>query len=263
MIQAYFGLKHIPFGKDLKSADLIQTFDLREATARLNHIKQHRGIMALTGEPGSGKTTLLRKWVDELNPQSFLHCYTPHTTVSRNDMYRQINTLLNLPPKSRKSDLFRQIQNTIWHHYQQGKVTCLIFDECQLMDHATLQELVLITNFEMDSRLPFIVILVGQPEFKDILTRAIHEPLRQRIQIRYHIAGLSVDECKMFVEEHLRLAGRKDPLFDNECFPIMHQLTSGLPRNVGKLAINAMQMAMIQQTQTITTDMLIKVAAEL
>jgi type II secretory pathway predicted ATPase ExeA len=262
-MQSYFGLNKIPFGKDIKPFDLIQTYDLREAMARLNHIKQHRGIMALTGEPGSGKTTLLRKWVDELNPQSFLHCYTPHTTVSRADMYRQINSLLNLPLKSKKSDLFRQIQNSILHNYQQGKITCLIFDECQLMDHATLQELVLITNFEMDSKLPFIVVLVGQPEFKDILTRAIHEPLRQRIQIRYHLTGLSIEECKTFVEDHLKLVGRKDPLFEVSCYSTIHQLTSGLPRNIGKLAINAMQMAMIQQTQLITTDMLIKVAAEL
>ena len=263
MMEAHFGLKRIPFGRDLKPLDLAQTFDLREAEARLNYIKQYRGIMALTGEPGSGKTTIVRKWVENLNPQSFLHCYTPHTTVSRSDMYRQINSLLNLQPKSRKSDLFRQIQSAIWHQYQQGKVTCLIFDECQMMDHATLQDLVLITNFEMDSKLPFILLLVGQPEFKDILSRSIHQPLRQRIQLRYHVAGLAIDECKMFIETHLNLAGRRDPLFEETCFPIIHQLSSGLPRNIGKLSLAAMQMAMIQNLQVINTDIILKVAAEL
>ncbi len=263
MMPAHFGLRHIPFGKDLKPADLAQTFDMREASARLNHIKQYRGIMALTGEPGSGKTTILRKWVEDLNPQSFLHCYTPHNTVTRSDMYRQINSLLKLPPKSKKSELFRQIQSAIWQQYQQGKVTCLIFDECQMMDHATLQELVLITNFEMDSKLPFILLLVGQPEFKDTLARAVHEPLRQRINIRYHVAGLSIDECKMYIETHLKLAGRKDPLFEESCFSIIHQLTSGLPRNIGKLALAAMQMAMIQKLQIINTDIVLKVAPEL
>ena len=124
MIEAYFGLKRMPFGKEIKSADLITCFDLKEAEARLNHIKQYRGIMCLTGEPGSGKTSLVRKWVEELNPQSFLHCYTPHVTVSRTELYRQTNSLLNLPSKSRKSDLFRQIQTAISQQYSQGKVTC-------------------------------------------------------------------------------------------------------------------------------------------
>src|SRR5580704_16935130 len=113
--------------------------------------------MCLTGEPGSGKTSIVRKWVDELNPQSYLHCYTPHVTVSKNELYRQLNVLLNLPKLIRKPELFIQIQNAILHQYAQGKVTCIILDECQLMNYTTLQELVLFTNFEMDSRVPFIL----------------------------------------------------------------------------------------------------------
>ena len=66
-----------------------------------------------------------------------------------------------------------------------------------MMDHATLQELVLLTNFEMDSRLPFILLMIGQPELKDMLARSIHEPLRQRISLRYHMAGLSVEELSL------------------------------------------------------------------
>ena len=70
--------------------------------------------MCLTGEPGSGKTSIARRWVDGLNPQSFIHCYTPHVTISRSELYRQTNSLLNLQPRGRKSDLFKQIQSAIW-----------------------------------------------------------------------------------------------------------------------------------------------------
>jgi type II secretory pathway predicted ATPase ExeA len=262
MMEAYFGLKFLPFGKEIKSQDLIKSFDVREAEARLNHIKQYRGIMCLTGEPGSGKTSIVRKWVEDLNPQSFLHCYTPHVTVSRSELYRQTNTLLNLPAKVRKSDLFRQIQGAIWHQYTHGKVTVLVLDECQMMDHLTLQELVLLTNFEMDSQVPFILLLIGQPEFKDLLSRALHEPLRQRINLRYHMSGLNLDEVKPYVEGHLRLAGRQDPLCEDGAFGVLHQLSSGLPRKINKLILSAMQKVLSEKRKTITTDDILKVAAE-
>jgi type II secretory pathway predicted ATPase ExeA len=263
MMEAYFGLKRMPFGKEIKSSDLIGSYDLKEALARLNHIKQYRGIYCLTGEPGSGKTSIVRKWVEDLNPQSFLHCYTPHVTVSRSELYRQTNTLLNLPPKMRKSDLFRQIQVAILNEYNHGKVTCLILDECQLMDHQTLQELVLLTNFEMDSRVPFILLLIGQPEFKDLLSRSIHEPLRQRISLRYHMSGLAADEIKAYVEGHLRLAGRTDPLFDEKAFMVVHQLSSGLARKVNKLCLAAMHLVMIEKRKTVMADDVLKVAPEI
>jgi type II secretory pathway predicted ATPase ExeA len=262
MFEAYFGLKYLPFRQEIKTAELIQTFDHKEAEARLNYLKTHRGIMRLTGEPGSGKTSILRKWVDGLNPQSYLHCYTPHATVSKTDLYRQINSLLSLPPKMRKSDLFNQIQSAIWAQYTQGKVTCLIFDECQMMDHATLQELVPLTNFVMDSKLPFILLLVGQPELLDKLNRAIHEPLRQRIHIHYHMAGLDVSETKRYIEEQLAQAGRKDPLFIEASFSVIHQLANGLPRKINSLVLAAMRMAMLEKRKLIDGDLILKISPE-
>ena len=262
MIEGYFGLKFIPFTQEIKTSQLVPTFDTKETEARLGYLKQHRGIMRLTGEPGSGKTSVLRKWVDSLNPQSYLYCYTPHATVSKTDLYRQINSLLHLPPKMRKADLFQQIQAAIWAQYAQGKVTCLIFDECQMMEHATLQELVPFTNFAMDSKLPFILLMVGQPEFLDTLNRSIHEPLRQRIHVHYHMAGLNVGEIKRYIEDQLISVGRKDPLFDESSFSVIHRLTSGLPRKINSLVLAAMRMAVNEKKQLITGDMALKVAPE-
>lgn len=77
----------------------------------------------MTGEPGAGKTSVLRKFVENLNPQTHTHCYTPHSTINRNDLYRQINSLLNLPNRIRKVDLFAQIQKGITDLYEhQGKL---------------------------------------------------------------------------------------------------------------------------------------------
>lgn len=263
MIQAYFGLKKLPFVKELKTIQMYETFDLREAGARLQLIKQNRGIFCLTGEPGSGKTSALRKFVEELNPQTHQHCYTPHATINRSDLYRQINTLLKLPQRVRKSDLFDQIQRGVMDLYEgQGKTPVIILDEAHLMDHETLQELILITNFQMDSKLPFVLVMIGQPDLRDKLKRRMHEPLNQRIGLRYHMAGITDDEeAKSYVIHHLKLAGRIDPLFEDQAFLVLKQLGQGLPRKIGNLATEAMTLAMVKRQQIITADHVIQASA--
>ncbi len=260
MIQAYFGFKRQPFVKELKTEQMFQSFDLKEASARLQILKQNRGLFCLTGEPGAGKTSALRKFVDELNPQTHVHCYTPHSTVNRNDLYRQLNQLLKLPPRIRKSDLFEQIQRAIQElHDAQGKTPVIILDEAHLMDHDTLQELILITNFQMDSKVPFLLILIGQPDLRERLKRRMHEPLNQRITLRYHMAGITADEeARDYVLHHLKLAGRNDPLFEESAYAMLRQLSQGLPRKIGNLAMASMTLAMAKRSQAVSADFIVQ-----
>lgn len=262
MNYAYFGMKRMPFSKEIDTLDLFKSYDQKEALARLNFVRQNRGIFLLTGEPGGGKTTLLRKFVGELNPQSHENCYTPHATINRNEVYRQMSSLLRLKPSARKSLMFKQIQEAIWDKYRhQGITPCFILDECHLMDYQTLQELVLITNFEMDSRVPFILVLAGQPPLKEMLKRRSLEALNQRISLRYHMAGLSQEETRSYILHHLKLAGRDDPLFEESTFEMIHQLGLGLPRKIGNIAQSAMTFAELKGERSITTEIVHQCAA--
>jgi len=262
MIEAYFGFKKSPFSKELKVDQMIDTYDAREAASRLAYTKQHRGLLLLTGEPGSGKTSVLRKFVDGLNPQTHLHCYTPHATVSRTELYRQLNQLLKLPQRIKKCDLFEQIQRTVTELFEsQGKTPCFILDEAHLMNHETLTELILITNFQMDSKVPFILVLIGQPDLRDKLKRRMHEPLNQRISLRYHMAGLSGDETRSYLQHHLKIAGRSDPLFDEPSIDVLSQLSLGLPRKINNLARASMMVAMAQKKTQVDSDCVIQASA--
>jgi general secretion pathway protein A len=256
---AEFGLKKIPFDKSIKVQDLFASYDVKEIEARLEYIKQYRGILLLTGEPGSGKTTMIRKFVHNLNPASYEHCYSPHVTISRMEFYRQLNSLLKLLPKGSKSKLFNQIQDGLWDLYKnQGKVPCLILDECHLMDDNTLQELVLLTNFEMDSQMPLILILSGLHELAEKLKRRLHESLNQRVSMRYHMSGMDLEDTKKFIIHHLKIAGRSDPLFNDSGYEVIAKLAMGLPRKVGNLCLSSMTLASVKGLNVIDGDVVHK-----
>lgn len=262
MLEAYFGFKRIPFEREIKINQFMETSDMHEATSRLNYIKQYRGLFLLTGEPGSGKTSVIRSFVDSLNPEIFYHAYTPHSTVSRNDFYRQINYLLKLPPRGSKSRMFYQIQTCILDLFERkGKTPCIILDESQKMDHLTLEELTLLTNFKMDSKMPLILILVGQPSLKERLNRSSHEALSQRFNLTYHMSGLTVEETRTYVLHHLKLVGRSDPIFEENAFEILYRLSFGLPRKINRLAFSALTLAIVKKLQTIDADLVLKASS--
>jgi general secretion pathway protein A len=158
-----------------------------------------------------------------------------------------------------KSGLFAQVQAGLWDLYKnQGKVPCLILDECHLMDDNTLQELVLLTNFEMDSQTPLILILSGLHDLSERLKRHRHESLNQGVSLGYHMGGMDLSDTKNFIIHHLKIAGRNDPLFDDSAYEVITKLAMGLPRKVGNLCLSSMTLASIRGLKIIDGDLVHK-----
>lgn len=257
---AWFGLKSFPFDKNLKTRDVIETEPFKEATARLNYIKRRGGIMLLTGDPGVGKTLVLRHYVDNLNENLFKPYYTPLSTLSRADMLYHLNRLLGLPQRVTKSAVYTQIQKAILESRETlGKTIFLVIDEAHLLQTGPLEELRLLTNFKMDSYDPFILILSGQSDLRRILEFSIMEPLNQRIAISYHMPALTTEETKLYITHHLKLAGAKEPLLDDNALETVHQVSFGIPRRIGTIVEQALTYAMFDNKRTITQEMILKI----
>lgn len=257
---AWFGLKRLPFDKNIKPNDMMETGPLIECSARLDYIKRRGGILLLTGDPGVGKTLALRHYVETLNENLFKIYYTPLSTLSRADLLYHINRLLGLTARLSKSAIYGQIQHALLESKEQfGKTILLIIDEAHLLQTGPLEELRLLTNFRMDSYDPFILVLTGQSDLRRTMDFAVMEPLNQRISMRYHMPGLGREQTTEYIHHHLKLAGANEPILEEHAFDAVHELSFGIPRKIGAITEQALTYAMFDNKRTVTAETVLKV----
>ena len=265
MIKAYYSLKNMPFQKDIHPKDVFVYDSSRELSRRLEHMKQTRGFMLITGAPGSGKTLHVRVFSDNLNPNLYKVVYIPLCTVNIIEFYRQLCVLLGGEPLWRKSQLFDSIQHSIKDYVQNHKkIPVIIFDEAHFLTNENFYEVQIISNFAMDSSDPALFILIGQHHLKERLMRPIHQPFNQRITLKYHLVPFTQEETSAYVRHHLALAGRKDdPLFNQNALGAIHQNSAGIPRVINSLCVKAMTVGAIEKKDVLTEEEVYRATQEL
>jgi len=263
MVEAFFGFKKAPFGDSPDAKQLFPSQASNQAKARLQFLADHHGAGLLTGEVGSGKSTAARCFTAALNPNLYKILYLHWTPGSTLDLLRQLALELDLEPAHYRGDLVRQISGAIVRLNQSKKQhPILICDEAQLLCHSALEQLPLLLNFDMDSSRYLTLLLVGQPLLRRTLSLQMHEALRQRIGVQYHLEGLTRDELDAYLAQQLKAAGVSQPLFDDTARQGMYQATKGIPRKVNKLAMTALRLAAASKSQTVNEAILLDATAE-
>lgn len=257
-----YGLEFNPFLKNSREI-LVGTKEYREVLFRLDYLAKTKGFGVLTGAPGRGKTTALRSWADSLNPSLYKVVYSSLSTLTVSDFYRSLVTALGGQPSFRKPDNFRLIQEEISRlALEKRRTAVFIIDEANYLGNATLNDLKIIFNFEMDSKDRAVVLLAGLPQLNNNLRLSIHEPLRQRIVMNYHLDGLSREEGRVYISEKLRGAGCTQPVFEDAAVEAVLNAADGTPRVINKLCNASLLVGGVRDSGLITADIVMQAVSD-
>jgi type II secretory pathway predicted ATPase ExeA len=255
MYRKHFALTRFPFEAELAPEELFAGTAMAEAEARLKHLLELRAIGLFTGEAGSGKTTICRKVASALHPSLYRLFYVPLSTGSVMDMYHCLAWELGLPGAQNRAGAFRQIRSEVTRLTREAKQRAVVvIDEAHHLRNEVLEDLRLLTNYEMDSHNRLCLILVGLTELRRRLAMAVHESLAQRIVVRYHFSGLTRNELPEYLIHRLRLAGCELALFEPSAVEALFQATQGMPRKVNLLAHYALSAAALANARTVSSE---------
>jgi general secretion pathway protein A len=265
MYTSFFGLNEKPFSISPDPRYLFMSERHTEALAHLVYgVRESGGFIQLTGEVGTGKTTLVRSLLQQIPDNSDVALIL-HPQLSRNEFLTTICEELGVPlPDSTASikTLINALNAFLLQNHSKGRRTILIVDEAQNLRLDVLEQVRLLTNLETTKQKLLQIILIGQPELREILARTDMRQLAQRITGRYHLEPLSSDETKAYIEHRLKVAGSVVQIFSNAAKRELYRLTGGVPRRINVIADRAMLGAFTQETRQVTPKLLRKAASE-
>lgn len=241
MYRNFYGFRQKPFSKTPDPQFLYYGKSYEDALQRILYAIEERDLALLTGDVGVGKTTLIRVLLEQLSQaQHPVSMIDPRLTP--NQFVRAVLKALGEPePRRYRVDMVDQMHRRLAQYHEEGRYPVIIVDEAQLLSKATLDEIRLITNFQLNHLNLLSVVLVGQPELRERLKRKEYAPLRQRIGFQYHLEPLSAEETLAYVNHRLRRAGvRPTEVFSPAALEQIHPLTGGIPRVINVVCTNAL-----------------------
>lgn len=255
MYEAFYGLKEKPFS--IQPDPEFLYFGRRHsiAYAMLEYgIDNRAGFSVICGEIGCGKTTLVRHLLNNLGDNVTVGIvYNTHRDI--NDLLGWIMLAFNQPYDGMSSiALFDAFQQFLIKNYSQGKRVVLIVDEAQNLRPEALESLRMLSNINADKDQLLQIILVGQPQLRDLLRKPELQQFFQRVAVDFYIPPLEAVEVKDYIECRLKIAGRDKPLFTADAIKKIAQVTGGIPRSINILSDTALVYGFSSGAQMIDAD---------
>lgn len=266
MYEAHYQLKELPFQLSPDHTFFYPSRGHKQAMAYLAYgLKLQDGFIIITGDVGAGKTTIVGHLLSQIDDEKFVAANIVTSQLGADDTLRMVAGSFGLESENRdKASILRDIEAFLLDQRKLHKHVFLVVDEVQNMPFEAIEELRMLSNFQSDSRPLIQCILLGQPEFRDKLARPEMDQIRQRVIATCHLGPLSLPETREYIEHRLRIVDwNGDPIFMEETFPLIHQMSEGVPRQINVLCGRLMLYAAMEEQRTIDARIFEAVAREI
>ena len=242
MYLEYFGLQRLPFTISPDPDFLYPSPGHQEALAHLSYaLTDQGGLICLTGEVGTGKTTLCRALMASV-PEGDHIAYIFNPQLSPAELLESLCDELHISYESGLSlrELYRVLYMGLLKFYSNNQRVICVIDEAQVMSPALLEQVRLLTNLETNTEKLLTLVLVGQTELREILTRHELRQMNQRITARYHLEHLTLADTSAYLAHRIQCAGGNRMLFDQAAVKVLWQNSMGVPRLINSMADRAL-----------------------
>jgi general secretion pathway protein A len=267
MYESFYGLTGKPFQLNPDPSFYFGSKQHRRAMAYLEYgMHQNEGFIVITGEVGAGKTTIVRSLLDKLGSSQVLAAHLVSTQLDAEDILSLVVGAFGVRAKgSAKSDVLMSLEAFLVSAAAQKKRCLLIVDEAQNLTQRAVEELRMLSNFQLGSQSVLQTFLIGQPEFRDILQSPDMLQLRQRIIASCHISAMDREETQGYVEHRLKCVGATtdSPGFDEGAFDAVFEASGGVPRRINSLCDRLLLSGLLAEKRSFTRDDVLAVAAEI
>jgi general secretion pathway protein A len=255
MYSEFYGLNARPFQLTPDPRFYFDSATHRKAMAYLGYgLAQGEGFIVITGEIGSGKTTLVGHLMATIDTERLTAIKIVSTQIEGDDMLRMTAQSMGLASDGlEKAQVLDRIERFLIGQAQEGKRTLLIIDEAQNLPVSALEELRMLSNFQIAGQALLQIFLLGQPEFRARLNGSERlEQLRQRVIATHHLEPMQADEIEPYIVHRLSLAGwTGNPQFTPEAHATMYRHSEGVPRRLNALASRVMLFGAVEQLSVI------------
>lgn len=266
MYTEFYGLKAEPF---LLTPDHRFYFESKvheQAMAHLMYgLSRGEGFIVITGEVGAGKTTIVQRLCATVNKDQVVAAHVVTTLLTGAELLRMVCSSFRIREIPEKKDaVLLCLQDYFESLDRNGRKALLIVDEAQNLSASALEELRMLSNFQIGAHSPCQIFLVGQPQFRDTLAHPNLEQLRQRVIASYHLGPMSRDEVAQYLQHRLKHAGWKgDPKFEDAAIDTIFDATTGVPRQINTLCSRLLLLGFLDNMHSFKADDVARVAADL
>ena len=254
----YYGFDKKPFNITPDPDFIFLSDQHKEAFAHLLYgIDSHIGFICLTGEIGTGKTTVIRTLLGQLSADTYRTALIFNPCLSSLGLMQHINREYGLAAAGpSEADLLDELNRFLLAENSVGRTVVLVVDEAQNLDPAVLEQIRLISNLETERDKLIQIVLVGQPELRDLLGRKELRQLGQRIGVSYHLNPMGLSDTRAYINHRIELAGRKDSgLLTAGAISKIYAFSRGFPRVINLVCDRALLLGYTREKTPISPAM--------